>query len=267
MVTAVGNELKHIKTLLTKKGRKAHRQFVAEGVRVLEEAIRHGARPVAVYCADSILSERGHDLADSFARAGVPVKRLSARQARGIADAATSQGILGVFAAPESTLAELCRPSIRKILLCENISDPGNMGALIRSAAAFDFRLVCLNGACAEPYSPKVIRSTAGAIFAVKVAEADTGEIRSVLREHSMKLIAADGTGESDPPELADILRTAACVLAVGSEAEGLSGDLLHTADLVVRLEHEPAVESLNAAIAGSILMKRIYDLTCEGTS
>lgn len=267
MATVVGNELKHIKTLLTKKGRKAHRQFVAEGVRVLEEAIRHGARPEVVYCADSMLSERGGEVAKSFALAGVPVKHLSARQEKGIADAATSQGILAVFASPDGALAELCRPSIRKILLCENIADPGNLGTLIRSAAAFDFQLVCLSGACAEPYSPKVVRSTAGAIFAVKVAEADTDEIHALIRGRSMTLIAADGTGESDPPELADMVSTGTSVLAIGSEAEGLSGDWLHAADLVVRLEHEPAVESLNAAIAGSILMKRIYDLTHEGTS
>jgi RNA methyltransferase, TrmH family len=267
MATVTSNELKHMKSLLTKKGRKEHGQFVAEGVRVLEEAYRHRGRPVAVYCAPSLLSSRGEGIVTVFSKRGVPVKELSAQRLQGMTDTTTSQGILAVFEIPQGSLSELYRPSIRRVLLCEDVGDPGNVGTLIRSAAAFDFGLVCLVGACAEPYSPKVVRASAGSVFAVSISTAEAVDVLAFARERSLKLIAADQTGESDPPALSSLVTSPAIVLAVGSEAEGLSEGMLDAADLVVRLEHETAVESLNAGVAGSILMKQVYDITRDKRS
>ncbi|MBD3402314.1 hypothetical protein GF420_05420 [candidate division GN15 bacterium] len=202
-----------------------------------------------------------------FSKRGIPVKEVSASRFQSVTDTTTSQGILAVFDTPARSLTKLYRPSYRKLLLCENIGDPGNLGTLIRSAAAFDFRLVCLIGACAEPYAPKVVRSSAGAIFAIAVVDSTDVEALALARSRSMRLVATDSTGMSDPTGLSDMVRESSVMMAVGSEAEGLSPGLLHAADLVVRLEHEATVDSLNAAVAGSILMKRIYDFTREAVT
>ncbi|MDX9858847.1 MAG: RNA methyltransferase [candidate division Zixibacteria bacterium] len=267
MATITGTELKHIKSLLTKKGRKEHAQFVAEGVRVLEEAYRNQASPAAIYYAPSLISDRGEGLVTVFAKRGVVIKELSAQRIQSVTDTMTSQGILAVFPVPDGRFTELCRSSVRKVLLCENIGDPGNLGTLIRSAAAFGFGVVGLLGACAEPFAPKVVRSSAGSIFAVAIAQAGLDEVLGLRQKRQMKLIAADNTGQIDPPSLGDLAARSPFMLAVGSEAEGLSANVLQAADLVVRLEHETAVESLNAAVAGSILMKQIYDFTRERTT
>jgi len=177
-----------------------------------------------------------------------------------MADTGTPQGIVAVFDKPETSLIKLYRRSYRKLLLCENIADPGNLGTLLRSAAAFGFELVVLSGNTAEPYSPKVVRGSAGAIFGLKVAKSDIQTLVAFLDRSGIKLVAADLEGRPVRLPARRALAKAGLILAVGSEATGLSKEILAQAAYRVRIEHCDGVESLNAAVAGSILMKEIYD-------
>ena len=153
-----------MKSLLTRKGRRRHGRFAAEGVRLLEEAYRNRKYPQTIYFSSHLLSPRGQTLLKRFSRKGVPTRPMSARQIQSLSNTITSQGIVGVFDIPRPDLTELYRRTSRKLLLCENISDPGNLGTLIRSAAAFDFNMVVLCGKSADPFSPKVVRSSAGTV-------------------------------------------------------------------------------------------------------
>jgi len=233
---------------------------VAEGVRLLEEAWRFNRRPVELYWAPSLLSSRGEKLRERLQKAGVAARRVAAAELGRIADTETSQGLLAVFETPELRLSEHIRPPKRNVLLCENLSDPGNVGTLIRSALAFDFDLVALAGQCAEPFSPKVVRASVGAVFGIPVAVASRREIIEYAeRERLMILGAALQAAEGFEPALTK-LKDRPLMLAIGSEPEGLSPDLLHAAQKLVRIEHSRSVESLNSAIAGSILMRECYD-------
>jgi len=256
------SELKDIQTLLTKKGRKQHKKFIAEGVRLLEEAVRHNRLPETLYVAPSLLSERGQELAANFEMQRVKTVELSARQMDSLSDANTSQGLTGVFETPTTQLGELYRESFRKLLLCDGLSDPGNLGTLIRSALAFGFDLVVLTGHCAEPFAPKVVRSSVGAVFGIPVAIAERREAVALMVSHDVRLVTADIRGETDSERLKSIVTRDRLALAVGAEADGVSQDIRSHSDLLLRIGHENGVESLNSAVAGSILMKEIYDLS-----
>jgi len=253
-------ETKNLRALQTKKGRRLTGRFIAEGVRLLEEALRFRVRPVRVYWTPSLLSERGAQLLDDFRKSGVIVTQISASELGRIAGTETSQGIIAVFNTPLVKSGELALSAQRNVLLCENISDPGNIGTLIRSAVAFAFDPVVLVGECAEPHSPKVVRASAGAIFGITVAEAAVDQIIAHARQGGFTLIAAGTEAPERMEHALSKLPGGPMMLAIGSEAEGLSEAITGAADKLVRISHSDQVESLNAAIAGSILMKQCYD-------
>lgn len=253
-------ETKNLRALQTKKGRRLSGRFIAEGVRLLEEALRFRVRPAHVYWAPSLLSERGEMLIDHFRKSGVMVTQISAAELGRIADTETSQGIVAVFITPIVKSGELALSAKRNALLCENISDPGNLGTLIRSAVAFAFDPVVLVGECAEPFSPKVVRASVGAIFGVTVVEATADQMITCSKESGLTLIAAGTHGSERMEHALSNLPGGPVMLAIGSEADGLSEAITGAADKLVRISHTDQVESLNAAIAGSILMKQCYD-------
>jgi TrmH family RNA methyltransferase len=255
-------ELKNLKSLLTKKGRKQSRMFLAEGVRLLEESVRQRFLPRTVYYAPSMLSTRAEKLVGQLRGRAVETVQLSARDLRSVSDTESPQGIVGLFVRPDTKLAKLYQPKHRKLVLCEDISDPGNLGTLVRSSLAFGFDLMLLCGNSAEPYSPKVVRASAGTVFGLPIAVATLREVCAFMAREQVTVIAADLKAKRDVKLPKRTLQKRRILLAVGSEATGLSKGILERADIRVRIQHLGTVESLNAAVAGSIIMKEIYDLS-----
>lgn len=253
------DELKHIKSLRTRKGRREQGRFAAEGVRLLEEAVRHRFRPQAVYFTQNALSERGRRLVSELGSLGAALQEVSVRQLTAIADTTTPQGVLAVFKSPPCALGELMKPRYRKLLWCESVSDPGNLGTLLRSALAFEFDMAVVSGVSAEVYSPKVIRASMGALFALPVARASVAETMAICRSMKVRIIAGVPAGESAAAKLTRRLARRPLILAIGSESRGLPSDITSEAEIRVRVQHSPLVDSLNAAVAGSILMNHLY--------
>lgn len=235
--------------------------FLAEGTRLLEESIRLRFWPHTVYYAPSTLSDRGEELVERFEGHGIKAVKLAARELKSVSDTETSQGIVGLFGIPVCHLSELYLPRHRMLLLCENISDPGNLGALVRSALAFGFELMLLCGNTAEPYAPKVVRASAGALFGLGIAELTLKEVDTFVAKERITVIATDLSVKTGVRLSKKRVKNRKILLAIGSEATGLSKAILERSDLRVRIQHSRAVESLNAAVAGSILMKEIYDI------
>ncbi len=247
-------ELKIIKSCLTKKGRKTHRKYLAEGVRLLEDSLRHQVYPELVIYSKSHLEVRTEHLLMGFKKKEVPITQVSANEIKLLSDTKTPQGVIGVFKMQEQTATEPFSKKSRNILWCENLSDPGNVGTLIRSALAFGYNTVFVSGETADIYSPKVVRSTMGAIFKMKIVKDTTINILQLISKNKLKLLAADMHGK--PIHFVKKqLEKSRFVLAIGSEGFGLSREIKSKADIPVRIDHNDAVESLNAAVAGSILM------------
>ena len=253
-------ESKNLRSLSTRKGRRQMKMFATEGVRVMEEALRHRFLPTTIYHAPALLSERGKKLVAGFISTKVPVRELSAKQLQSVADTKTPQGIIGLFAMPSMDPAEHFRSSCRRVILCEGVSDPGNLGTLARSALAFDFDVLLLIGSSVDPYSPKVVRSSVGAVFGLGIVRASHDELFELVSRHDFKLVASSKSGCHDVRKLKTVLRSGKLILAVGSESEGLSKEILERCDLRWGIAHSAKVESLNAAVAGSIIMKQVFD-------
>jgi len=238
--------------------------FLAEGVRLLEESVRLHFLPRTVFYAPSMLSKRAEKLIKRFENRAVETVKLSAKDLRSVSDTESPQGIVGLFAIPSTNLSKLYQPKHRRLVLCENMSDPGNLGTLARSSLAFGFDLILLCGDSVGPYSPKVVRASAGAVFGLRIAVVTLKEVYAFLARERVMIIAADLRGELVTKLPRKALQKRKILLAVGSEATGLSKSLLERSDIRVRIEHLRTVESLNAAVAGSIIMKELFEMACK---
>ena len=254
-------ELKNIKSLLTKKGRRINKMFIAEGIRLMEECHKHKYYPNKVFYTPALLSKRGFSVLDKLSNKKIKTIQISMSQMNTISDTKSPQGIIGIFNTPDQKLQEPYPSKFRNILVCENISDPGNLGTLLRSALAFDFGMIILCGDCVECFSPKVIRSTVGGIFGLKIYKANINEIISFINKTNAIAIATTLDGNVWSDNKMKIKKTDLRMLVIGSEADGLSQEMKKSAQINLCIYHSSKVESLNAAVAGSIIMKQVYDL------
>jgi len=253
------NEIKALKSLLTKKGRTDQGRFSAEGVRLLEESIHHGWYPESVYCVEEGLHERALKLLDEYRKLKISVKPVSEKIFQQITDTETSQGVLGVFGMNKYAGIEFSHMKYKNYLLLDNLADPGNVGTLIRSALAFKFDMVLLGPKSVEAFNPKVVRSTAGAFFGIPVIEVDYYQITKLKKGRQIPYVAAHLEGVTVSEGINSIKGKGGVVLAVGAEAFGVGKRIKNLTDIRIRIDHSGKVESLNAAVAGSILMNEIY--------
>jgi len=244
--------------LRTKKGRKLEKRFIAEGIRLLEESLKNKFLPVKLYYADSVVTDRGHWLVNEFKKEKVALSKISAKEISALSDADTSQGLLGLFNIPQLKPGQAFKKS-RKLLLLDNVSDPGNAGTLFRSALAFGFDAVILTNNSVDPYNPKVVRSSAGAIFGFPIITATVEEILRFKKYDGFKLIVADTKGIDLHSKKANIRNYSRSILALGAEAKGISEYISSKADIRIKVSHSTKVDSLNVAVAGSIIMKELY--------
>ena len=170
-----------------------------------------------------------------------------------LADVGTHQGVFGVFRTPVHTLDEV-RTGGRYLAL-ERVQDPGNVGTLLRSAAAFGFDAVLLSDGCASPFAPKTLRASMGAAVRVPVIEAGAlPEAIAALREKGITCLAA-ALYQSQPLSVAASCYPGGVCVVIGSEGQGLTDAAIAACDGTVRIPMTDRVESLNAGIAGSILL------------
>lgn len=163
------------------------------------------------------------------------------------------QGVFGVFRTPVHTLDEVKAGG--RYLALECVQDPGNVGTLLRSAAAFGFDGVILSEGCASPYAPKTLRASMGAAVRMPVIEA--GEMPAViaqLRARGIECLAA-ALYHSQPLGEGQTVGAGGVCVVIGSEGQGLTEASIAACDRTVRIPMTDRVESLNAGIAGSILL------------
>ena len=132
-------ELTRLVSLKRKKGRSKEQLFLAEGIRLLEEAVKHGVRPRGLYTRKLDLSERGEGLKNTLISRGAPLFELNSRDFKRLAETEASQGLIGLFDLPKSNFDFKAASAARRILIFENMSDPGNLGVLIRASRGFGF--------------------------------------------------------------------------------------------------------------------------------
>ena len=233
-------QIKHICALTSAaKKRRKEGQFVCEGFTLLEEALRRGLEPLAVYCLDS----QAHRLP----KLNCPCALVNQSVLEKISDVPAPQGVVFTLPLPEpgKTL------SGSRFLALDSLRDPGNMGTILRTADAFGLDGVILLGDCVDVYSPKVVRSAMGSLFSTKLYAMTAQELRQQLEGMGVPLYAATLAADSRPVTELDLKRS--CVI-IGNEAHGVSAETVACCNGSVIVPIMSA-ESLNAGVAAGILM------------
>jgi RNA methyltransferase, TrmH family len=191
---------------------------------------------------------------DRMRRFGKPMTLLSAKQMDAVTVSRTPQGVAAVVGMPPQVYdAQLPSRAGRRVLLLDDVQDPGNVGALVRTAAALGFDGVLLSEGCADPFSPKCVQSSAGTVLSLWIRRSSAcSRMVDDLRGKGFRLIAADASGEPMSGPSPDV----PFVLALGNEGNGLSARYIKSADQVLAIPIEKSrAESLNVAVAGGICM------------
>jgi TrmH family RNA methyltransferase len=242
--------LRRYRRLHQAKGRRESGRFLVEGPTLIREALKEGRLlEEAVLTAEFAANPEGRDLVRLLGLAGVPHSLCSLEEMSRLAEAMTPQGAAAIAKLPP----EMPPPKADLLLVCEAVSDPGNLGSLLRTADWFGVERVALGPGSADPYSPKAVRASAGAIFRVAVeATADLAALLAAERSAGRRLFAAVMTGDRRP----ETLPTAGLRgLVVGHETRGVSPAVAAACESTVRILSRGRTESLNLAVAAGILL------------
>lgn len=225
-----------------------------EGARAAREACSTGADlRYALATERALMNELARECWETAASNGADRHLLTEREMRGISDTRTPQGFAVVCAEPASPLEAIVDTGL--CLLLDRVRDPGNVGALVRSAAALGVGgVVALDGS-ADPWSTKAVRASAGMAFRVPVASAEWERVECAISAARATLMVADARGSPVPRTRPWPSRIA---LAIGSEPTGIRNEIRALASSTLAVPMRTGAESLNAATAGSLLMWEI---------
>ena len=227
--------------------RRAEGRFLAEGRKLCPELCR-GAELETLFCTESAL-EKCPELSELPGEHYLVEDHVADK----LADVGTHQGVFGVFRTPVHPLEEVKTGG--RYLALERVQDPGNVGTLLRSAAAFGFDGVLLSDGCASVFAPKTLRASMGAAVRIPVIEAGKmPEAIALLREKGITCLAA-ALYQSQPLSAAASGYPDGVCVVIGSEGQGLTDETIAACTGTVRIPMTDRVESLNAGIAGSILL------------
>lgn len=251
MITSSSNlKIKAVKDLLARrKEREEKKVFVVEGVRLAEEALQTGWLPEEVLFSSQV-SERGRGLVDAFSREGVEVLEISPGLMDSLSDTDTSQGLLAVVPSRDLPLPI----NLDFVLVIDALRDPGNLGSILRSGAAAGVQAVLLSPGTVDAFAPKVLRAGMGAQFRLPVRNFSWDQIRDIckLQPRPLTLYLAEA-GQGISLWQADLQQPVA--LVVGGEAEGATAEGRAMVDHFITIPMPGKSESLNAAIAASVLL------------
>jgi TrmH family RNA methyltransferase len=248
MITSARNpKVQRLRALQAQaKRRKEHGSFVVEGVRLAEEALMSNW-PVRTALITPTLAESDPNLARALEARGV-ADEVSASVMKALSDTKTPQGVLLEVELRDTKLPE----TLGFALILDGIADPGNLGTLLRTAAAADCDAVLLAPGCADAWSPKVLRSAMGAHFRQPILAMDWPSIERTVKANNLHAYLAEAW-QGEPYDLADFTKPVALIL--GGEAQGASADALALKPTPVQIPMPGRMESLNVATAGSILI------------
>lgn len=225
------------------KARKEQGVFVAEGLRIFREIPEE--RIVKSYITEEFLEKQEHIMAN------VPYEMVASNILKEAADTKTPQGILTTVRITQYKQEELLKQENPCFLVLENIQDPGNLGTMIRTAEGAGIQGVLMSKDSVDLYNPKVIRGTMGSIFRVPILVMPMEEILEFLEENKITGYAAHLNGK----DFYEANYQKACAFFIGNEGNGLTEQTSSRADYQIKIPMNGQVESLNAAIAATILM------------
>ena len=253
MITSTGNsQIKRLIQLQKKsRARNEEKVFLVEGLRMFQEVPEKQVQKV--YISETLYNKKKQELnLDRFS-----YEILSDGVFQHVSDTKTPQGILCVVNQQKYDMKELLSTPNPFFMVLDNLQDPGNLGTIVRTAEAAGVDAVFLSKESVDIYNPKTIRSTMGSIYRVPVLYVeDLLELLEVFQKKGITSYAAHLEGKNSYDR--ENYQSGTAIL-IGNEGNGLRDEISNATDVWVRIPMEGKVESLNAAIAASVLMFEAY--------
>ncbi len=242
-------EIKKIRTLNTKKGRDLHNLILIEGKRLIEQAIKSELNIEKVW------------ITENFEKKNVNIRRLLGNTSidsileqdlNKISKTKNPSGIIGVM---NTSLGDI-KKSDRRIIILDGISDPGNLGTILRTANWFGIKNVILSEECVDQFNSKVVRAGMGSHFNMNIVRTDIVKYVTQLQSDNFKIIAAEIDTNNSIENLK--LSDDKWALLMGNEAHGLSESILSLVDCKIKIPQLGKIESLNVSVACGIFLYHI---------
>lgn len=251
VISSKDNEtIKYIKKLKEKKYREETNCYIIEGIKLVKEAIEENAKIKYILicedCDDAVKLEQNllYDIAKNNCLYVTKKLFLS------ISDVTTPQGVLTVIEKKKGTEQIDYNDDI--IVALDGIQDPGNLGTILRTVDSANLKQIILSKNSADPYNPKVVRSTMGAIFRVNIIEAENlAEILKEIKKHNFDVVVTSLETEESIYNLEYKNK----IIVIGNEANGVSKEIQEIADKKVKIPMLGKTESLNASVATGIMV------------
>lgn len=261
IITSSNNaEIKRIKSLYKRKYREKYKEYLVEGLRIVEHGIANGLIK-KLFVSEFFMNSEHIELDEnSIYHNTFEVVVVSDKLFKEISDTESPQGIIGVVHLEKKSLGDLLKQDISRLLVLDKVQDPGNLGTMIRTADGAGFQGVILAKGSVDHLNPKVVRSAMGSsiYFPVYVSEHILEDI-STLKAHDYKVY---GTDLKTDFYYDDIIYPEKTCIIIGNEAKGVSEEVLELSDERIKIPLIGKAESLNASVAGSIIM---YEVVRQG--
>jgi TrmH family RNA methyltransferase len=244
------NEIKYYSSLLQKKYRKEENKFIAEGKRLVEEGFLSGTR-AELAAVTHEFAESGDPLLKTIDKKRIRLEILNRQEFEKLSDVESPQGIAAVFSVPEAK--PLSSSNIYVAL--ENISDPGNLGTIFRTCDWFGVKDVILSSNCVEPWNPKVLRSSMGAVFHLNIIEDEKFyDTLEKMKSRGAGILTADLDGEN----VYDFELNKKSVIVFSNEAAGPSMELISLSSKKITIPKFGKAESLNVAVSSAVILSEV---------
>lgn len=239
LITSRDNSrIKHLRKLLDKKTSMNEGLFVIEGENLVEEAIKNNLL-VELYILDGV--ENRFDFECNYVTSDVM---------NSISSLSSTSRIIGVSKYINKNKLG------KRLVLLDDIQDPGNAGTIIRSAVAFGIDTIVFSKKSVSPYNDKVLRSTGGMIYNTNIVISD---LESVIKELKQKNIKVIGTSLKSSISLENVTKTSDYAIVLGNEGNGVSNNILDLCDEIVRIDMNESCESLNVGVSAGIILYHMY--------
>ena len=251
VISSKDNEtIKQIRKLKDKKYRDQNKEFIIEGIKLLKEAIQEKAKIKIIVVCDDCEKNGTLDKKLLYEMAKYNCIYVTEKVFNILTDVSNPQGVLAVV--EKNNDINNINFDDDLILILDNLQDPGNLGTIIRTIDSVNLKQIIVSKGSSDVYNPKVVRSTMGAIFRVKVLESENlQETIKEIKKHKFKILATDlNTNSSIYDE-----KYSKCAIIIGNEANGVSKEILSLADKKIKIPMLGKTESLNASVATGIIL------------
>lgn len=250
IITSRENKIfKTAMALKTSKGRSENRMFMIEGVRSVRDAIQKGVGISFIIIKDGTKPDFSYSCQDYT---------FAPKLFDEISETVTPQGVIAMCTMKKNTLQDIALLDRNCVVMCESLQDPGNIGTVIRTAHAASCGGIVLTKGCCDLYNPKIVRSTMSSMFSVPVVQNEDSEnVIEYFRDKGYIITA--GALTDDAVDFYDAPLSGKHLIIIGNEGNGVRQETLSLCDKVLKIPMRSDAESLNAAVAGSIMIYEHY--------